>query len=68
MGASTDALAHPFIMTSTECLQVNMASEDQEIIFSGRQTDSRRYDQPLWPFLRSRMETFGSRVALVTLQ
>ncbi|XP_025095081.1 4-coumarate--CoA ligase 1-like isoform X2 [Pomacea canaliculata] len=42
-----------------------MASEDQEIIFSGRQTDSRRYDQPLWPFLRSRMETFGSRVALV---
>lgn len=42
-----------------------MEEKNEEIIFSGRQIDTRVYEGPLWPFLKERMESYGSLIALV---
>ncbi|KAK7502850.1 hypothetical protein BaRGS_00005799 [Batillaria attramentaria] len=37
-----------------------------ENIFRGKRIDSKQYSGPLWPFLKQKMESFGSRTALVS--
>ncbi|XP_025091259.1 4-coumarate--CoA ligase 1-like isoform X6 [Pomacea canaliculata] len=42
-----------------------MEKSDQEIIFSGPAIDSSPYEQPFWPFLKRKMESYGDSTALV---
>ncbi|KAK7502856.1 hypothetical protein BaRGS_00005805 [Batillaria attramentaria] len=42
-----------------------MAARGGEGVFRGKRIDSRPYEGPLWPFLKQKMEAFGSRTALI---
>nr|KAG5710880.1 hypothetical protein BaRGS_027031 [Batillaria attramentaria] len=41
-----------------------MEKIEKEIIFRGKRIDEKLYSEPLWPFLKRKMESFGGRTAL----